>query len=104
MCSGMRRISLTFAVSCSAAVTQVVPSPRARRARQKLQAAWMTESNRPGRPLPSWRPMTVGMTMAGTSARCSARYVADAITFSLGWPVPCSRSAAADMNGSAVSR
>ena len=40
----------------------------------------------------------------GTSARCSARYVADAITFSLGWPVPCSRSAAADMNGSAVSR
>ena len=88
MSSGMRRISLTFAVSCSAAVTHVVPSPRARRARQKLQAAWITESNRPGRPLPSWRPMTVGMTMAGTSARCSARYVADAITFSLGWPVP----------------
>ena len=40
--------------------------------------------------------------MAGTSARCSARYAADAITFSLGWPVPRSRSAAADMNGSAV--
>ena len=57
MCSGMPRISLTFAVSCSAAVTQVVPSPRARSARQKLHAAWMTESNRPGRPLPSWRPM-----------------------------------------------
>ena len=30
MYSGMPRISFTFAVSCSAAVTQVVPSPRAR--------------------------------------------------------------------------
>ena len=80
MWSGIARISLTLASSCNAAVIHVVPRPRARSARQKLHAAWMTESNRPGRPLPSWRPMIVGTTMAGTSARCSARYVADAIT------------------------
>ena len=80
--SGMSRISLTFASCSNTAVIQVVPSPRARSARQKLHAAWMTESNRPGRPLPSWRPMMVGTTMAGTSARCSARYWAEAITFS----------------------
>ena len=63
-------------------MTHVVPRPLARKARQKLHAAWMIESNKPGRPLPSWRPMIVGMTIAGTSARCSARYSADAITCS----------------------
>ena len=104
MSAGMPRISFTRASSCSAAVTHVVPRPRARSARQKLQAAWITESNRPGRPLPSWRPMIVGMTIAGTSARCSARNAADAMTFSWASPVPRSRSAARDMNGSAVVR
>ena len=94
MSSGMPRISLTRASSCNAAVTHVVPRPRARSARQKLHAAWITESNRPGRPLPSWRPWIVGMTIAGTSARCSARYCAEAMTFSCGSPVPRNRSAA----------
>ena len=94
MFSGMSRSSLTLSWSASAAVTQAVPRPRARNATQKLQPDWMTESNRPGRPLPSWRPMMVGITMAGTSARCSARYFADAMFFSCGWPVPSRRSAA----------
>ena len=65
MSAGMPRISLTAASSWRAAVTHVVPRPLARSARQKLHAAWITESNRPGRPLPSWRPMIVGMTIAG---------------------------------------
>jgi hypothetical protein len=52
------------------AVTHVVPSPRARRARQKLHAAWMTESNRLGRPLLSWWPRMEGITIAGASG-CS---------------------------------
>ena len=82
MWPGIPRISFTLASSSRAAVTHVVPRPLARNARQKLHAAWMTESNKPGRPLPSWRPMIVGMTIAGTSARCSARYCADAITCS----------------------
>ena len=59
-----------------------VPRPRARSATQKLHTDWITESNRPGRPLPSWTPMIVGMTIAGTSARCSARWAADFMTFS----------------------
>ena len=104
MWAGMPRISLIRASSCSAAVTHVEPRPRARRARQKLHAACRTESNRPGRLPPSWRPMMVGMTMAGTSARWSTRYDADAITFSCGCPVPRSRSAVVAMNAPAVSR
>jgi hypothetical protein len=49
--SGAPMISLIRCSFCSGAVTQVVPSPRARSARQKLHAAWITESNRLGRPL-----------------------------------------------------
>src|SRR5438045_3776625 len=50
-------------------VVQAEPRPRDRSARQKLQAAWITESNRPRRPLPSWVPQIVGMTMAGRLLR-----------------------------------
>jgi hypothetical protein len=91
--------SFTLVSSPKTAVTQDEPRPRARRATQKLHAAWMTESNRPGRPLPSCRPMIVTMTSAGTSARCAARKAADAITFSCGCPVPASRSALAAIHG-----
>jgi hypothetical protein len=66
------------------AVVHAVPRPRARSATQKLHTDWMTESNSPGRPLPSCTPTIVGITIAGTSARCSARYADDFMTFSCG--------------------
>ena len=71
--AGMPSSSLARSSSLKIAVTHDVPRPRARRATQKLQAAWITESNRPGLPLPSCRPMIVTKTRAGTSARCAAR-------------------------------
>ena len=86
------------------AVVHAVPSPRARVATQKLHTDWMTESNRPGRPLPSWTPMMVGITITGTSARCSARWAAEAITRSFGWPVPAMRSRASIIHRPADSR
>ena len=71
---------------------------------QKLQALWITESKRPGDPLPSWRPTMVGMTITGTSAKCSAKCAAERIAAAPGWSVPAKRSRAAIMKSPTTSR
>ena len=62
-------------------MVQAVPSPRARAARQKLHPAWMEESNRLGRPLPSWMPQMPRITSAGACSRFPARNAAELNTF-----------------------
>ena len=71
--SGMPSSSFNSGALARTAVVHAVPNPLARRATQKLHPLWMTESNKPGAPLPSWRPTMVGMTITGTSAKCSTR-------------------------------
>ena len=46
--------------------------PRDRRARQKLHAAWISESNKPGVPLASGIPHTAPMKSTGTLSRFEA--------------------------------
>jgi hypothetical protein len=62
--AGIPSSSATSAARPRWMVVQADPRPRARSARQKLQAACSPESNRPGRPLQSCVPQMVTRTRA----------------------------------------
>src|SRR5712691_10359184 len=83
--NGMPRRSATSRSYRRCSVVQAVPSPRARAASMKLQAAGRIEPYRPAisrleTPGRCTRPSMQGMTITGTSCIRSARYWADAAT------------------------